>query len=612
MAGGSPGRSGWAAAGLGPGSLIAGYRVEDRIGAGGMAMVFRARDEALGRLVALKILPPALVTDLDFRLRFVREARAVAAVDHPHIIPVYAAGEADGIFYLAMRYVTGGDLRSVGQREGPLPGARAAALLAPVASALDAAHAAGLVHRDVKPANILVDARPGHREHPYLSDFGLAKGSASSTGLTGTGQYLGTPNYSAPEQISGKPTGPRADQYALACVAYTILTGSLPFARDESMAVLWAHMYDKPPAVTASRPDLPKTVDEVIARALAKAPDERFPSCGEFTSALRAALTEASRAIRRDGLTGWPQPTTEAPSWPALPDHDTETSSTHGRAQRAQPSSPPVTALAEPRSQARLASPSVPPVTSPAGTGAAAPGDARHNLARRRPVATTALVLVLLFGGGAYGAWRYDQGPASVGTLNSGARAKTPTASHAPSAKPTHQPTARASAAAPSSKSTTQGSSSLTPQPTAEYQTPTGQNQLAWSEAILTALGDPLTSGNIVSIGYWMQNEAGTPPYGIVGANNPINVTEPGYGGTQIQYESPGDYLMSYPSVSQGVAAIAAYLNGGEYPQILSDLKQGIGLMTDPALASEISKYSGGGYTTIPDSWGQSQGTPES
>jgi hypothetical protein len=178
-------------------------------------------------------------------------------------------------------------------------------------------------------------------------------------------------------------------------------------------------------------------------------------------------------------------------------------------------------------------------------------------------------------------------------------------------AAPTQQATTQAAAApSPSQQSSTQSSSSLTPQPTAEYQTPTGQNQLAWSEAILTALGDPLTSANIVSIGYWMQNEAGSPPYGIVGANNPINVSEPGYGGTQIQYEAPGYYLMSYPSVSEGVAAIAAYLNSGSYPQILSDLKQGIGLMTDSSLASEISEYSGGGYSTIPDSFGQSQGMP--
>jgi hypothetical protein len=221
----------------------------------------------------------------------------------------------------------------------------------------------------------------------------------------------------------------------------------------------------------------------------------------------------------------------------------------------------------------------------------------------------------------------------AVASVPASLAARTPKSSPTPTPTPTHrrsataEPTpsmtrastpsttrastpAQAPSTAASSRPPTPGST-LTPQPTAEYQTPTGQNQKAWSEAILTALGDPLTSANIVSIGYWMQNEAGTAPYGIVGANNPINVSEPGYGGTQIQYEAPGYYLMSYPTVAGGVAATAAYLNNGSYPQILSDLKQGAGL-SDPALAGEQQEYSGNGYSTIPDSWGQSQGMPES
>jgi beta-lactam-binding protein with PASTA domain len=304
------GQSGWALTGLAPGALVAGYRVESRIGAGGMAMVLRARDEALGRTVALKILAPGRAGDAEFRERFVRESRAVAAVDHPHIIPVYAAGEADDVLYLAMRFVPGGDLHSVIKREGPLAGDRAVDLLTPIASALDAAHAAGLVHRDVKPANILVDAGPGRPEHPYLSDFGLAKGSAASAGLTGTGQFLGTPDYAAPEQISGKPARPQTDQYALACVAFTALTGSLPFARDESMAVLWAHVYDPPPSVTSYRRDLPGAVDGVLARALAKAPGERYASCAEFAGALRAALDAASppATAGKPAASGFPAP----------------------------------------------------------------------------------------------------------------------------------------------------------------------------------------------------------------------------------------------------------------------------------------------------------------
>jgi hypothetical protein len=206
----------------------------------------------------------------------------------------------------------------------------------------------------------------------------------------------------------------------------------------------------------------------------------------------------------------------------------------------------------------------------------------------------------------------------TVASVPASLAARTPKASPSPRHSPTATPRvsmtpstpAYSPTTAPSSAPTAPGST-LTPQPTAEYQTPTGQNQLAWSEAILTALGDPLTSANIVSIGYWMQNEAGTPPYGIVGANNPINVSEPGYGGTQIQYEAPGYYLMSYPTVQDGVAATAAYLNSGSYPGILADLKAGAGL-GDPGLASELEEYSGNSYSTIPDSWGSSQGTPES
>jgi hypothetical protein len=182
----------------------------------------------------------------------------------------------------------------------------------------------------------------------------------------------------------------------------------------------------------------------------------------------------------------------------------------------------------------------------------------------------------------------------------------TPTATQ-PSAPAS--PPASAPASAPASSPATTSGSGQAPQPTKENQTPTGTNQRAWSEAILTALGDPLTSANIVSIGYWMQNEAGQPPDGIVGQNNPINVSKPGYGGTQIQYEAPGYYLMSYPTVQDGVAATAAYLNNGSYPGILSALKQGVGLSSS-SLSSELEEYSGDGYSTIPDSWGQSQGMP--
>ena len=276
--------------GLAAGSLVAGYRVEAPLGAGGMAVVYRARDERLRRLVALKVLVPALAADEEFRWRFTAESRAAAAVDHPNIIPVYEAGQAGRALFIAMRLVTGGDLRGVLAREGPLAPGRMAGLLSPVASALDAAHGAGLVHRDVKPANVLVDTGPGLPEHVYLSDFGISKGAASSARLTGTGQYLGTPEYTSPEQARGLAVDGRADQYALACVAWQLLTGTVPFQRDQGMAVLLAHLSEPPPLLAALRPGLPAAAGQVLARAMAKDPGERYPSCAEFTDALRDAL----------------------------------------------------------------------------------------------------------------------------------------------------------------------------------------------------------------------------------------------------------------------------------------------------------------------------------
>ncbi len=286
VAGDSPEQLGTLLTGLVPGSRVAGYLLERLVGVGGAAAVYRARDERLGRVVALKL----LAGDESVRRRFAREARAVAAVDHPHIIPVYEAGEAGGVLFIAMRFVAGDDLRVMLGREGSLGPRRAAAFISPVASALDAAHDAGLVHRDVKPANMLVDVGPGRPEHVYLSDFGVVKGMLSLDGLTRAGQFIGTPDYAAPEQISGRSVDGRADQYALACVAYRLLSGSLPFEREEPLAMLYAHLSARPPRVTSVRPDLPGAVDQVLARALAKAPEDRYGSCGAFAGALRAAL----------------------------------------------------------------------------------------------------------------------------------------------------------------------------------------------------------------------------------------------------------------------------------------------------------------------------------
>jgi serine/threonine-protein kinase len=285
-----------------------------------MAQVFRAYHEGMGRGVALKVLAAGLTVDDAFRRRFIREARSVAQVEHPHIIPVYEAGEERSIPFIAMRLVRGGDLRAMVARQGPMPAGRAAAFVSPVASALDTAHEAGLVHRDVKPANMLVDIGPGRPEHVYLTDFGLARGLSSaglsSGGLTTPGQFMGTPEYAAPEQITGGEVDGRADQYALACVAYTLLTGSAPYAREQALAVMYAQLYDPAPLVTVIRPDLPGAVNEVLARGLEKQPHDRFESCTAFADALRAALgfapwgvagtgTYAMQGVG-DGRTGYP------------------------------------------------------------------------------------------------------------------------------------------------------------------------------------------------------------------------------------------------------------------------------------------------------------------
>ena len=278
-------------AALGPGSQVAGYLLERQIGKGGMAVVYQARDIRLGRLVALKVMVPALAGDETFRLRFVREAQTAAAVDDPHIIPVYEAGEAGGILFIAMRFVGGGDLRSLLRRQGPLSPDRVASAVSSVASALDSAHAIGLVHRDVKPANMLRDiTRPGRPDHVYLSDFGLSKGMLSSH-LTASSQFMGTPDYTAPEQIEGEAADGRTDQYALACSAFELLTGRVPFARDESWQTVWAHLNTPPPTLTAFRPQLPPAADMVLACGMAKDPRDRFANCREFADALDTALS---------------------------------------------------------------------------------------------------------------------------------------------------------------------------------------------------------------------------------------------------------------------------------------------------------------------------------
>ncbi len=278
------------AAAVGPGAHVTGYLLEEQIGRGGMAVVFRALDERLNRQVALKVMASAQTDDEAFRQRFVRESQAAAAVDDPHIIPIYQAGEADGVLFIAMRLVRGGNLKTLVKQRGALSPARAAWIVGGVASALDAAHARGLVHRDVKPANMLLDVRPGRPDHVYLSDFGVSKAALESSGLTGSGQFLGTVDYAAPEQIYGRPVDGRSDQYALGCAAYELLCGRPPFAGRELLAVMYAQLSEQAPAPSSVRAELPADVDEVFARVLAKDPGDRYETCQDFAAALEAAL----------------------------------------------------------------------------------------------------------------------------------------------------------------------------------------------------------------------------------------------------------------------------------------------------------------------------------
>jgi len=287
------------------GAEIGAYRIERIIGRGGMGVVYLAEHVQLRRKVALKVLSPEL-EDERLRGRFIRESRLAASLDHPNIVSIYDAGDTEGVLYIAMRLVEGGDLGGLIRSEGALHPQRAFVVIGQVGDALDSAHAAGLVHRDVKPANILVvaDVSPGGPDRVYLTDFGLTRRAASTSGMTRTGQFVGTIDYVAPEQIEGRPADAAADIYSLGCVLYQCLTGRVPFDRDNEAAVMFAHLSDPPPSITAVRPDLPQALDGVIAQALAKDPKERFSTCASLLAAARAAFESEIVAPESGGADG--------------------------------------------------------------------------------------------------------------------------------------------------------------------------------------------------------------------------------------------------------------------------------------------------------------------
>jgi len=275
------------------GTQLGGFRIEQLLGRGGMSRVYRAEQVALGRMVALKLLPIA-DADADYVARFVRESRLAASIDHPNILPIYDSGEAGGYLFIAMRLVEGADLRSVIERDGPLSLSRAALFISQAAAALDSAHARGLIHRDVKPANFLISG-----EHLYLTDFGIAKVEGGARGLTRTGLFVGTPDFASPEQILQGPVDGRSDVYSLGCVLYACLMGQGPFDRPTEHAVIEAHLHEAAPSLRLSRPELPASLDAVIGTALAKEPDLRYRTAGHFAAAVRATFSQVDQVPLR-------------------------------------------------------------------------------------------------------------------------------------------------------------------------------------------------------------------------------------------------------------------------------------------------------------------------
>jgi serine/threonine protein kinase len=273
---------------LSPGADFAGYRIEGVAGRGGMGVVYRARQRRPSRLVALKVIAPDLARDPQFRQRFERESQTAAQIEHPHVIPLYGVGEEDDHLYIVTRFVKGADLRQKIRAAGRLEPPDAARLVDQVADALDSAHEEGLIHRDVKPANVMIEERR-RGEHAYLTDFGLAKHAASKSSVTAMGHFVGTIDYMAPEQFEASSLDGRADVYSLGCVLFEALTGRVPYPLDAEPAKMFAHMRAPVPSVRETVPGVPEELDVVVGQALAKDRDERYPSAGDLGRAARAA-----------------------------------------------------------------------------------------------------------------------------------------------------------------------------------------------------------------------------------------------------------------------------------------------------------------------------------
>jgi serine/threonine protein kinase/N-acetylneuraminic acid mutarotase len=367
---------------LDPGSEFAGYRIEGIVARGGMGVVYKASDLDLDRTVALKIIAPEHTQNPDAVTRFKNEARLAASLEHPNIVPIHRGGEYHGVLYLAMRFVPGTNVRELVDK-GQLSLDQIQRITAAVAAALDAAHERGLVHRDVKPANILISGE-GDKEHVYLTDFGLTKRLGSAGSLTRTGAWVGTPDYVAPEQIQAAPVDGRADIYSLGCVLYEMLTSTVAYPKDNDMAKLWAHVTDPPPSPSLKRPDLVKEFDDVVARATAKDPRERYDRAADFAAAVdRAAAVQRAQSQGIDpqltAVAPPPPPAAPPPSAPppAAPGPPVDPATEHdlfiaGPSQPAPPSPQPPSAQ-PPASPPPYAQPPSPPPPAPFEPAAAAP-----------------------------------------------------------------------------------------------------------------------------------------------------------------------------------------------------------------------------------------------
>jgi serine/threonine protein kinase len=431
---------------------LAGYSLDEQIGHGGMAVVYRATDERLGRRVALKLLAPALAEDASFRQRFIRESRAAAAVDHPNIIPIYEAGETDGALFIAMRYVQGGDVRGLLEREKPLATDRVWSIISQVASALDAAHEHDLVHRDVKPGNMLLDASGGRGwspagqfEHVYLADFGISKMQLAAAALTQTGQFVGTLDYIAPEQIENKRIDGRADQYSLACAAFELLAGSRPFKKDTQFGLITAHLTDPPPPVTMRRPGLPPEVNQVLARAMAKGPAQRYATCSDFAADLGRGLGLLTGPPRQPGWapspTPPPRPRTEVAQ--PVPAPALAAAGLSSARQRPVTAGRPATAARPPGAGSGIGSWPPPPPTS-TSTGKR-PGRPRW------VAAAIAVAAAVVIGGGVTAAivLTHHAGPAPSPSTSLPAVSSPPASTHSSSPSPSHSSPSPSAAGSP-------------------------------------------------------------------------------------------------------------------------------------------------------------------